>query len=128
MIQGTTALFKFKLPYTKEELMWVTIEFWQPGNGNSLLPVTKRLDHCNTSNNPKELCVSLTSEETNRFLEKYKARVQLRGQCVDGTIFGSREQLITVYPMRDGIIEGDPTLPSANDEGLIILDGKAIMG
>ena len=32
MIRGTTAQFKFKLPYAKNELQWITMKFWQPGN------------------------------------------------------------------------------------------------
>lgn len=127
MIRGTTTQFKFKLPYTKEELEWVRIKFWQPGNTSTLLPITKALEHCDSSDDSTELCVSLTAEETSRFSEKYKARVQLRGQCVDsGTVFGSRQTLLTVYPMRDDIIEEDPTLPPVNEEGLIVFDGGTI--
>ena len=130
MIRGTTAQFKFKLPYTKEELAWATIKFWQPGNSGTTeapLPITKRLDHCEPSDDLQELCVSLTAEETSRFSDKYKAKVQLRAQHLDnGTVFGSRPQLITVYPMLDAIIEEDPTMPGANDEGFVILDGETI--
>jgi hypothetical protein len=73
MIRGTTAQFKFKLPYTKEELAWATIKFWQSRNTNPLLPITKKLEHCDAPDDSKELCVSLTAEETARFSDKYKA-------------------------------------------------------
>lgn len=127
MIRGTTAQFKFKLPYAKEELSWATIKFWQPNNTNEFLPITKRLEHCDVASNVNELCVSLTAEETARFLDKYKARVQLRAQHADsGTVFGSRPELITVYPMLDDIIKEDPTMPSENDEGFIVLDGETV--
>lgn len=130
MIRGTTAQFKFKLPYTKAELLWATMKFWQPGNSGTTdapLPITKRLEHCDSPDDSMELCVSLTAEETSRFSDKYKARVQLRAQhSGSGTVFGSRPQLITVYPMLDEIIEEDPTMPVANDEGFVVLDGETI--
>ena len=127
MIRGTTAQFKFRLPYTKDELSWAIIKFWQPYNPSKLLPITKELDDCGTSNDLYELCVSLTAEETTRFLDKYKAQVQLRAlHTASGTVIGSRPQLITVYPMSDDIVEEDPILPGENEDGLIILDGGTI--
>ena len=127
MIRGTTAQFKFKLPYTKAELEWVTIKFWQPGNPTELLPITKKLEHCDAPDGANELYVSLTAEETTRFSDKYKARVQLRARLIDsGTIFGSRSEVVPVYPMRDDIIGENPELPAENAEGWVILDGGAI--
>ena len=46
MVRGTTARFKFTLPYMKSELQWVTIKFWQPGNVGTTrapLPIIKEL-------------------------------------------------------------------------------------
>lgn len=126
MIRGTTAQFKFKLPYAKSELAWATIKFWQPNNTNVFLPITKSLEHCDAPDDSTELYVSLTAEETMRFSEKYKARVQLRSQANDGTIFGCPPKLISVYPMRDDIIEENPELPTENEEGWIIFDGEPI--
>ena len=129
MIRGTTAQFRFKLPYKKNELAWATMKFWQPGNNGTLearLPITKRLEHCTASDDSKELCITLTAEETLRFSDKYKARVQLRAQHEDGTIFASREQLITVYPINGDIMTDNPTIPDENEEGWIILDGGSI--
>lgn len=75
----------------------------------------------------EELCVSLTAEETLRFSDKFKARVQLRAQQKDGTVFASHQQLTTVYPINDDIIADDPSFPEDEDgDGLIILDGKPI--
>ena len=127
MIRGTTAQFKFKLPYAKEELEWVTIKFWQNNNPNKYLPIIKNLDHCDEFT-PKELCVSLIPEETTLFVDKYKAYTQLRAQANDGTVFGSRPILITVYPMPDDIINEDIILPLQPDDGetWIILDGENI--
>ena len=128
MIRGTTAQFKFKLPYKKDELQWATMKFWQPNNTNPYLPITKKLEHCDISDDPTELCVSLTSDETMRFSEKYKAKVQLRAMHTEtGAVFGSRPQLITVYPMNDEILDEDPTMPAENEDGWIVLDGEAIM-
>ena len=127
MIRGTTAQFKFKLPYTKSELTWATIKFWQPGNTSSLLPITKKLEHCDAPDDSKELCVSLTAEETQRFSEKYKAKVQMRAQHTEsGSVFGSRTKLVSVYPMDDKILEEDPMMPAENKEGWVILDGGTV--
>ena len=128
MIRGTTAQFKFKLPYAKDELSWATIKFWQPNNPNALLPITRTLEHCQTTDNSKELCVSLTAEETSRFVDKYKAKLQLRAQHLNsGTVFGIKPQLFTVYPMSDDILEENPLLPDETPEGIVILDGDSIV-
>lgn len=131
MIRGTTAQFRFKIPYRKDELLWATMKFWQPGNNGTPiapLPITKRLSHCLAPNDSYELCVELTAEETLRFSDQVKARVQLRAQTNDGATFASRETLITVYPINDDIIVDDPTLPGEDDTGMIIFDGKSIIG
>lgn len=130
MIRGTTAQFRFKLPYRKSELAWATIKFWQPGNNGTLeapLPITKRLEHCTMAADSDVLCISLTAEETLRFSDKFKAKAQLRAQAVDGTIFASEQQDVTVKPINDDIILDDPTMPSPNEEGWIILDGETIV-
>ena len=127
MIRGTTAQFKFKLPYPKSELAWATIKFWQTNNPSSLLPINKQLSHCDAPEDEMKLCVSLTPDETRRFSEKYKAQVQMRAQHgPSGTIFGNRTALITVYPMRDDIIDEDPMLPAEDESGWIVLDGETI--
>jgi hypothetical protein len=126
MIRGTTAQFKFKLPYAREELQWVTIKFWQEKNPNKYLPILKNLDHCPpSSDDSKALCVSLTADETLLFSDKYKAKIQLRGMKNDGTVFGCKQQLVTVYPLDDELA-GDITAP-INDGGWIVLDGDNII-
>jgi hypothetical protein len=128
MIRGTTAQFKFKLPYPKEELAWATIKFYQPNNPNKLLPITRKLADCATSDNDMELCVSLTAEETSRFLDKYKAKIQLRAQhSKSGTVFGNKPTFVTVYPMLDDILKEDSTMPAENEDGMIVLDGALIV-
>ncbi len=129
MIRGTTAQFRFKMPYTFEQLDWATVKFWQEGNNGTPaapLPITKKLGQCTETDDPHELCVSLTSEETMRFSDKRKAKVQLRAHA-DGSTFASRETLITVYPINDDIVTDDPELPAENDEGWVVLDGSAVI-
>ena len=129
VIRGTTAQFKFKLPYSKDSLEWVTIKFWQPGNPSEQLPITKTKAHCSSTDSPNEICVSLSATETAMFSDKYKARVQLRAQPFADTPFGSRQQLFTVYPMLDDIITDDsaasPEIPI--EHGWMILDGEAVV-
>ena len=136
MIRGTNAQFKFKLPYPKGELAWVTIKFWQPSNPKKFAPITKTLIHCDGPDDAKELYVSLTIDDTKKFSAKYKAVVQLGAQHADsGTVFGCRPTLFTVYPMHDEILgedptlpdpDEDPTLPTPNENGWVVLDGEAI--
>ena len=92
------------------------------------MPITKKLEHCDSPEGSNDLYVSLTADETKRFSEKYKAKVQLRAQrAEDGTIFGNRPKLVTVYPMSDDILDEDPTMPAENEEGWIVLDGDSIV-
>ena len=125
MIRGTVAQFKFKLPYAKNDLEWVRIKFWQEGNPSRFLPITRILDDCDEPQE-KELCVSLGEYDTLKFSDKYKAKVQLRAKPKNGEVFGSRQHLVTVYPMRDDIVEEDPTMPPENEEGWVVLDGESI--
>ena len=126
MIRWTTAQFKFKLPYTKSELAWATIKFWQNTN-SSLLPVYKRLEHCESPSGSEFLYVSLTPEETARFSDKYKAWVQIRAQhAASGLIYGSRPKMITVYPMQNGG-DDEPVLPPVIDEEWIVFDGGNVI-
>lgn len=132
MIRGTTAQFKFKLPYPKDQLQWITIHFWQPGNPNQGLPICKNKNHCNEPI-PQEICVSLTAEETKLFTDKYKAKVQLRAQPVallGGTVFASTQQLITVYPMPDSLIDQDTAIESPDNTvvgDITSIDGGTII-
>ena len=130
MIRGTTAQFKFKLPYSYCELEWITIKFWQPGNPSERLPITKTKTNCSTTDDPTELCVSLSATETAIFSDKYKGKVQLRAQPFANGSFGSTQQTFTVYPMHDGIIDEDipeePDTPPVAREEWIVLDGGTV--
>lgn len=130
MIRGTTAQFKFKIPCTYNELEWVAIKFWQDGNNGTSdapLPIIKSKGYC-SSLDEGELCVYLSAEETKRFSDRSKAKVQLSAKKWDGTRFASHQQLITVYPIQDDIITPpDEELPDDDTEdGWTVLDGGPI--
>ena len=128
MIRGTAAQFKFRLPYSYSDLKDITIKFWQEGNQNELLPIIKTKANCVERVN-KEIYVSLRPSETAAFSDRYKAKMQLRATPIFGASFGSKERLITVYPMPDDIILDDPAdVPVVpTEEGWIILDGNTII-
>ncbi len=82
----------------------------------------------NEINNSNELYVSLTAEETMRFSDKHKAKMQLRGRLISsGRIFGCKTRLITVYPINDDLFEDDLIVEESND-GWVVLDGKSVIG
>lgn len=128
MIRGTTAQFKFKLPYSYDELASITIKFWQPGNPSNSLPIFKYKNNCEEQVE-NEIYVSLRPSETALFSDKYKAKMQLCAQPSIGAPFGCKEQLITVYPMPDDIIIDDPTVDPEipTEDGWIVLDGETIV-
>lgn len=125
MIRGTTAQYKFKLPYSYNEIQAIKIKFWQPGNPSELLPLFKYKHNC-IEVQSNEICVSLRPSETALFSDKYKAKVQLLAQTYAGAPFGSKEQLISVYP--NDIIMDDPDEPIIPSDGQwILLDGGKII-
>ena len=124
MIRGTTAQFKFKLPCLKRDLDFATIKFWQSNNPNERLPIIKTLSNCGGTDSLPELRVSLSPEETARFSDKYKAKIQFRA-AYNGHVFGNKKiMLLTVYPMSDDLIEIGPALPTENQ--LVVFDGQEI--
>ena len=130
MVRGTTAQFKFSLPYDYSAIEVAKVMFWQPGNSGTTehpLPICKTLAYCSQTENPRELSVTLSQDETLRFSEKSKAYVQLSATTGEGVRFASKQELITVYPIYDDSILGDVVLPTP-DEGddWIILDGETI--
>lgn len=130
MVRGTTAQFKFNLPYDYNDLKLVKITFWQPGNNGPAsdrpLPIIKTLSQCSQSNVPSELLVSLTQEETLRFGDQRKAYVQLRAESKDGYVFASKQETLTVYPLYDDSVLGDFVTPTPGDDDYIFLDSGSI--
>jgi hypothetical protein len=129
MIRGTTAQFKFKLPYLVSEVKEVTVNFWQNNNAGTIsapLPITKTLESCATTDNPYEISVTLIPHETARFSSYRKGYVQLEAETIDGITFGNTPQMFSVYPNQN--IEEDEDVPGGDpdDEDFIILDGGNI--
>lgn len=129
MIRGTTAYFKFKMPYAYNQVASVTITFWQNHNDGPSesrpLPIIKTLSHCSQTGE-KELSVSLNSEETARFVDIRKAYVQMIAEHIEGHKFGCKQQEITVYPVEDGEPDIPVVPPDDDDDGIVILDGGLI--
>ena len=127
MIRGTTAQFKFKLPYKCSELSIVKVTFWQPNNNGPSadrpLPIVKILSSFG-SGDSQEVSVTLSEGETLRFMDKYKAYVQVRGMTIEGATFGSKPQMVTVYPLYDDEILGEDILPTPDGDGWVVLDGE----
>lgn len=131
MVRGTTAQFKFVLPYDYSELESARVVFWQPGNNgttDSPLPIYKLLSQCSPTNNPKELSVTYSPSETLRFSEKLKARIQLSATTKEETRFASKVKLVTVYPIYDGSTLPDDIVPPSDmdNSGWIIFDGETV--
>ena len=125
MVRGTTAQFKFQLPYTYGELGVVKVVFWQPGNNK--LPLELGFDRCQGDDEKKELTVILDQEETLRFSDKSKAYVQLRAATsAEGNVFASKQEQITVYPVYgDDILDGVIT-PTLGNDGWSYIDGGVV--
>lgn len=142
MIRGTTAQFKFKLPYSKNNVLLAEAKFWQSGNTRGLeqdcpLPLIKYYTQEISSEgnvitqypwnwvDDYTLVVRLGQRETSTFSDKYKARAQMRIRTVDGLVFASGQQIINVYPA-DWSSPLGVDLPTATDDQWIILDGGTI--
>lgn len=140
MIRGTTASFKFKLPYELQYISWANVVFWQDGYkgtlGNSL-PIKKEFINAKDFKDitSKELVVTLSGADTKAFTDKLKGRVQMKGlslehiengQIIPPASFGSIPELFTVYPMDDSIMDGDIPEDTPVENGYIILDGDTI--
>ena len=134
MVRGTTAQFKFRLPYNIDEINKnvLQIAFWQEGykgpSPDRPLPIVKVFTQCNTSNIPNELTVKLNKEETLRFTDERKAYCQLQGKTLDGIAFASKQDIIPVYPVyNDSILDDDITpTPVPDDDDIVFLDGDTI--
>ena len=140
MIRGTTAPFKFTLPYTKDKILLAEAKFWQSGNDKGLerdypLPIVKHYSQTNWNNgiqypwnwiDDSTLVVTLGQRETLTFSDKYKARIQLRVRTTDNLVFASEQQIINVYPANwDAPLGDDIIIPTSENEW-VILDGNTI--
>lgn len=131
MIRGTNQEFRFKLSCDFGQLATVRVKFWQENNNGPTnsrpLPIIKIKSQCVQGSEPNVCSVTLNQEETLRFSDARKAKVQLRGITYDGRPVATKEQLFDVYPVGDDtIIEGEVT-PTPTYDDLIILDGENII-
>ena len=139
MIRGTTAPFKFDVPYAFSEISKIVATFWQKHNKgiNNPLPITKTYDNINETENSggftapdpsaKEVYVSLNPEETLRFSDKEKAYVQIQVYYADRDLsVGSIPQKITVYPVYHDKPIVD--IPSVIIDDIHIFDAGVISG
>ena len=130
MIRGTTDTFRFKFPCDCSDIKSVKIVLWQEGNigpaRNRPLPIVKTHSDCLFNNDNQEAHIVLSQEETLRFSDKRKGKIQIRSQTHSGLCIGSKQTLFSVYPIYDDEIIGDIVLPTPGVEDLIILDGQYI--
>ena len=130
MVRGTNQEFRFNLSCNYDELATAKVLFWQENyNGPASwrpLPIVKIKQQCPKAGD-NVLSVTLNQEETLRFSDKRKAKVQLRGVTKDGHPIATREHLIKVYPVYDDSILDGEVVPTPTYEDLIILDGQNIL-
>ena len=140
MIRGTTAPFKFSIPYPFNEVSKIVATFKQKHNtgiGNSL-PIIKMYDVSNKASRndgfaapeptSTEVHVSLNPEETLRFSDKEKAYVQIQVYYQDRNIVvGNIPQKVTVYPVFNDTPIVD-IIPTEIVDDTYILDAGKISG
>jgi hypothetical protein len=81
----------------------------------------------NEANNSNELYVSLTANETMRFSDRHKAKMQFRAMLKsNGKVIGCKPKLITVYPINDALLGDDIISDPEFDDAWFVLDGKSI--
>lgn len=81
----------------------------------------------NETNNSNELHVSLTANETMRFSERHKAKMQFRAMLKsNGKVISCKPKLITVYPINDALLEDDIVIDTIFDDVWAVLDGQNI--
>jgi hypothetical protein len=131
MIRGTTAQFKFNLPYPLKDITSAEVNFWQKADGvvdGKTILVTRNL-MCSGSGDPlkREVYVLLTQEETLRFSEKKHGYVQFRGVAADGSVFASKQEDFIVYPFcKDDPIGGVTPPADEDDNGWIIINSGVV--
>ena len=134
MIRGTTAPFKFKLPYEFSDDMLLAITFWQENyNGPKFtrpLPIVKVAEQCEPLEDAHWILVSLSPEETARFKTDRKAFVQFQGKIKStGVGFASHAKEIIVYAAYNESIWEEDIIPSLTPDisDIIIFDGSDIL-
>ena len=140
MIRGTTAPFKFSVPYAWSDICAIEATFTQKKESGETLSIIKEYDtrwaeninpggFTPDNNNPYIIYVILDPYETLQFSEKRKGQVQIKVYCPGKGIVANKPSKFTVYPSNnDNILEGDPGEPMPENNDIWILDAGEISG
>lgn len=139
MIRGTTAPFKFTVPYEWSEICAIEATFTQKKDDGSILSLIKQydtrwVDNINPGgftpdeNNSKIIYVVLDPGETLQFSDKRKGHVQIKVYSPNKGIVANKSQRFTVYPINNDDILEDIGKPIPEQDGIRILDAGEISG
>jgi hypothetical protein len=139
MIRGTTAPFKFKVPYAWSDICAIEATFSQKKDDGNQLSIIKEYDTRWGENvnpggftpdekDPYVIYVVLDPEETLCFSDKRKAQVQIKVYCQHKGTVANRPAMFTVYPINNDSILEDAGEPAPGDNGMRILDAGKISG
>jgi len=105
LIRGSCEQFKFKTPYSFDQIDKIRITFKQTDTKGNIVEIVKTEADCMAvGDKTKAVYTKLTQEETLRFSTDSKAYVQWRALTTDGIPFSSKIKQITVYPTLDETI------------------------
>ena len=139
MVRGTTAPFKFNVPYEWSEICAIEATFTQKKDDGSQLSIVKQYDTRWGENinpggftlddkNPNIIYVVLDSAETLMFSDKRKAQVQIKVYCSQKGTVANKPVRFTVYPINNDSILEDIGTPKPGDSSVRILDAGKISG
>ena len=139
MVRGTTAPFRFKVPYEWSEICAIEATFTQKQNDGSKLSIVKEYDTRwgeNNSNpggftpdetNPHIVYVVLDPGETLKFSEKRKAEVQFKVYSPGKGTVSHKPERFSVYPINNDSVLESPG-EQIQDNNVWILDAGEILG
>ena len=105
MIRGACEQYRFKIPYTFDQIDKIRITFKQKHTNGTIVEIVKTKADCVVIGDKTNVVYTkLTQEETLEFTEDRKAYVQWRALTKDDIPFSSRIKQITVYPTLDETI------------------------
>ena len=139
MVRGTTAPFKFNVPYVWEDICALEATFTQKQDDGNQLVIIKEYDtrwggninpggFAPDTNNLNVVYVSLDPVETLQFSDKRKAQVQIKAYAPGYGTVASKPVKFTVYPVNNDSILEDPGTPSPTDKSVRVLDAGKISG
>lgn len=96
MRRGDSSTYKFSIPYNLADLSKVEVIFTQENKND--LKIDVPISGSGILSSDKEICISLTANETFAFSSDRKAYVQLRGLTTEGVPFSSNIFTVIVEP------------------------------